>query len=91
MFTINRLGLPAMLRRCLRSTDIIESGRSSSRRLTGRVTRWRDGARMVQWVAASHLAAEKSCKRIMGHEQLWVLKSYLDQEEQTVEANRKTG
>jgi len=38
MFTINELGLPATLRRCLGSTNIIESGFSGTRGRTRRVT-----------------------------------------------------
>lgn len=93
MFTINRLGLPAKLCRCLGSTNIIENGHSSVRRPTGRVTNWQDGSMVLRWAAASHLAAEKNYKRIMGHEQLWVLKAKLDEEsdEQTLEAGRKVG
>jgi putative transposase len=90
MFTINRLGLPAKLCRCLGSTNIIENGHSSVRRPTGRVTNWRDGGMVLRWAAASHLAAEKNYKRIMGHEQLWMLKVALDKE-QALEASRKVG
>ena len=90
MFTINRLGLPAKLCRCLGSTNIIESGQSSVRRPTGRVTRWQDGAMVLRWAAASHLAAEKHYKRIMGHEQLWMLKVALDKEH-ALDASRKVG
>jgi transposase-like protein len=89
MFTINRLGLPAKLRRCLGTTNIIESGHSGSRRRSGRVTRWRDGGMVLRWAAASHLSAEKNYKRIMGHEQLWQLKAKLD--EPDVDVQRKVG
>jgi len=93
MFTINRLGLPATLCRCLGTTNIIENGHSSVRRSTGRVSRWRDGSMVLRWAAASHLAAEKKYRRITGHEQLWMLKAKLDPEdsEQTLEASRKVG
>ena len=43
IFTINRLGLPATLRRCLGSTNVIESPNSGIRQKTGRVTQWKDG------------------------------------------------
>lgn len=89
MFTINRLGLPAKLRRCLGTTNIIENGHSGSRRRSGRVTRWRDGQMVLRWAAASHLSAERNYKRIMGHEQLWQLKAKLD--EQDVDEKRKVG
>jgi transposase-like protein len=77
MFTINRLGLPKTLRRCLGSTNVIESPNSGIRRRTRRVTHWRNHAMVVRWVAASLLDMEKRFKRIMGYEQLWMLDAKL--------------
>ncbi len=77
MFTINRLGLPKTLRRCLGSTNVIESPNSGIRRRTRRVTHWRDHTMMVRWVATSLLDMEKQFKRIMGYEQLWMLDAKL--------------
>ncbi len=77
MFTINRLGLPKALRRCLGSTNVIESPNSGIRSRTGRVKRWRDHAMVVRWVAASLLDMEKRFKRIMGYQQLWMLDAKL--------------
>ena len=91
MFTINRLELPATLCRCLGTTNVIENGHAGSRRRSGRVTRWRDGGMVLRWAAASHLAAEKTYKRIMGHEQLWMLKAKLDTAQDVVEDKRKVG
>jgi transposase-like protein len=91
MFTINRLKLPAKLCRCLGSTNIIENAQSSVRRPTRRVTNWQDGSMVLRWAAASHLAAERNYRRIIGHEQLWILKVALEKSEQTLEANRKVG
>ncbi|UCD52006.1 MAG: transposase [Phycisphaerales bacterium] len=68
MFTINRLGSPKTLRRCLGSTNVIESPNSGIRRRTRRVTYWRDRRMVVRWVAASLLDMEKRFKRIMGYE-----------------------
>jgi transposase-like protein len=50
MFTIDRLGLPSKLRRCLGTTNLIDNGHSAARdrmrRLrTGRAARWRYGGR----------------------------------------------
>lgn len=42
-FTVNRLGLPASLRRCLGTTNVIESPNSTVRQKIGRVKRWGDG------------------------------------------------
>jgi len=77
MFTINRLGLPPELRRCLGSTNVIESPNSGVRRCTRRVKRWRDHSMVVRWVAASLLEIEKRFRRIMGYQQLWILEAKL--------------
>jgi putative transposase len=79
MFTINRLGLPSALRRCLGSTNVIESPNSGIRDRTRRVKRWRDGAMVIRWVAASLLNMEKRFRRIMGHQHLWILQAHLDE------------
>lgn len=81
LFTVNRLGLSASLRRCLTTTNIIESPHSGVRRRTGRVSRWRDGAMVLRWTAAAFLDAEKSFRRIMGYRDLWMLKAHLDTSE----------
>ena len=77
MFTINRLGLPKALRRCLGSTNVIESPNSGIRSRTRRVKRWRDHAMVVRWVATSLLDMEKRFRKIMGHQQLWMLDAKL--------------
>lgn len=77
MFTINRLGLPSALRRCLGSTNVIESPNSGIRSRTRRVKNWRDHSMVVRWVAASLMDMEKRFKRIMGYQQLWILEAKL--------------
>ena len=77
MFTINRLGLPSSLRRCLGTTNVIESPNGGIRSRTGRVKNWRDHAMVVRWVAAALLDTEKRFRRIMGHQQLWMLDAKL--------------
>jgi putative transposase len=77
MFTINALGLPKSLRRCLGSTNVIESPNSGVRTRTGRVKNWQDHGMVVRWVAASLLNMEKRFKRIMGYQQLWILDAKL--------------
>lgn len=77
-FTINRLGAPPSLWRCLATTNIIESPNAGVRLRTARVTRWQ-GADMVQrWVAAALLDAEKSFRKIMGYRDLWMLDAILN-------------
>ena len=77
MFTINALGLPKSLHRCLGSTNVIESPNSGVRTRTGRVKNWQDHGMVVRWVAASLLNVEKRFKRIMGYQQLWILDAKL--------------
>jgi transposase-like protein len=79
MFTINRLGLPPELRRCLGSTNVIESPNGGVRRCTRRIKRWRDHGMVVRWVAASLLEIEKRFRRIMGYQQLWILEAKLNE------------
>jgi len=80
-FTINSLGLPPMLRRCLATTNLIESSLSGVAGRTGRVTRWRDGAMTLRWAAAAALETEKNFRKIIGHRDLWMLKAALDEGE----------
>jgi len=92
-FTINAIGLPGKLRRCLATTNLIESPGAGVRLRTRRVCNWKDGKMVLRWAAAAYLATEKRFRRIMGFEQLWILKSYLDRDEHaaTVAATRKVG
>ena len=66
MFTVNRLGLPATLRRSLSTTNIIESSFGGSKSRTHRVKNWQDGSMVKRWAASSLLAAEKSFRRDHG-------------------------
>jgi transposase-like protein len=59
MFTINRLGLPPRLRKCLGTTNLIDSTHSSARQKTRRVTHWTNGAMALRWAAASFVETEK--------------------------------
>lgn len=77
IFTINRLGLPKALRRCLGTTNVIESPNSGIRSRTARVKNWQDQAMVVRWVAASLLDMEKRFRRVMGYQQLWMLEAKL--------------
>jgi len=90
MFTINRLGLPSKLRRCLGTTNLIDSGHSTIRAKSRRVSNWRDGAMVLRWAACAFLAVEAGFNRTMGYEQLWMLKASLD-EAREVEERQKTG
>ena len=80
-FTINRLGLPPKLRRCLATTNIVESPTSGVRLRTRRVTHWKNGSMVLRWAAAAYLETEKSFRKIIGHQELWTLKAALDRHE----------
>jgi putative transposase len=79
MFTINRLGLPSGLRRCLGTTNIIDNGHSAARDRMRRVKNWQSGSMALRWTAAAFDAASKGFRRIMGHEHLWMLKAALEE------------
>ncbi len=80
-FTVNTIGLPKSLRRCLSTTNIIESPHSGVRQKTRRVTRWKDQSMALRWAASAMLATEKNFRRIMGYEHLWILDAYLKEPE----------
>ena len=90
MFTINRLGLPPRLRKCLGSTNLIDSTHSGVRQKTRRVTNWKNGAMALRWAAASFVETQKSYRRIIGYDQLWMLRAHLDDHEPVAEM-RKAG
>jgi len=65
-FTVNRLSLSVSLRRCLATTNIVESPTSGVRLRTRRVTNWQNGEMVLRWAAAALLETEKSFRKIMG-------------------------
>ena len=77
-FTLNALGVPPSLHRCLATTNIIESPQSGVRMRTRRVCRWRDGGMVKRWMASAFLATEKSFRKMMGYRDLWALEAILD-------------
>jgi len=79
MFTANRLGLSPALRRCLTSTNLIESPHSGVRLRTRRICRWRDGRMVRRWAAAAFLITEKNFRKIQDYRDLWMLKAVLEE------------
>jgi transposase-like protein len=71
--TVVRLGLAGAVRRTLATTNPIESALSVTRRVTARVTRWRDGDMRRRWCVAGLLHAESKFRRIKGHRALPLL------------------
>ena len=66
MFTITELGITGEIARCLATTNVIESPNSEVRRVSSRVTNYKDAEMALRWTAASFLQAEKSFKNLGG-------------------------
>ena len=49
------------------------------------MTNWKNGAMALRWAAASFIETEKSYRRIVGFDQLWMLKAHLDDREPVAE------
>lgn len=88
-FTINRLGLPPSLHRCLGTTNLIESPQSGVRKRTGNVSRWRDGEMVLRWMAGAYLLTEKSFRKVAGYENLWTLAAALGRQKKSVTLEEK--
>jgi putative transposase len=68
--TVVRLKLPERLRSTLATTNPIESAFHTTRLLTGRVKRWRDGDMKLRWCTAGLLRAEQRFRRIKGYREI---------------------
>ena len=75
--------MSAKLRRCLGTTNIVESPTSGVRLRTRRVTNWKNGQMVLRWAATAYLETEKSFRRIIGYQELWILKAALDRDDVT--------
>ena len=73
MFTITELGITGELARCLATTNVIESPNSVVRRVSGRVTNYKDAEMALRWTAAGFIEAEKSFKKLRGYADLGIL------------------
>jgi putative transposase len=76
--TVVKLGLPGLLRKTLATTNPIESALSVTRRVTARVTRWRDGDMRRRWCVAGLLRAESKFYRVKGHRSMPALLEALE-------------
>lgn len=85
MFTVNRLGLPPSLARCLVTTNIIESPHSGVRLRTRRVCHWQNGQMVLRWAASALLMTEQSFRKIMGYRDLWTLNAALGRNQPSIE------
>lgn len=93
LFTVNRLPLPGSVRRSLVTTNVIDATHSGVRQRTRRVTNWQSGSMALRWAAAAFVETEKNYRRIMGHQQLWILKAHLDEstDMEILDHQRKVG
>ncbi len=76
-FTLNRLGVPPSLHRCLATPNLVESPQAGVRMRTRRVCRWWDAAMVKRWVAAAFLATEQNFRRLRGYQDLWMYEAIL--------------
>jgi putative transposase len=77
MLTVNRLGLPAQLRRSLACTNGIENMMGTVRRVCRNVKRWQNTDMALRWTAAGMMEAAKGFRRLKAHKQLPILKAAL--------------
>jgi putative transposase len=75
--TVHRLGVGAVLRRKLATTNPIESCLSTVQRVARNVKRWREGNQPLRWTATGLLEAEKKFRRIKGYQEILLLKERL--------------
>jgi transposase-like protein len=76
--TVLRLGVGALLRRKLATTNPIESCLSTVQRVARNVKRWREGDQPLRWTAAGLLEAERKFRRIKGYQEILLLKERLN-------------
>ena len=66
MFTIDDLGLPPMLKRCLGTTNIIDNSHPEARQKIYRVTNWQSGDMAVRWTASALVSSSKNFRKVLG-------------------------
>jgi len=76
--TVHRLGVGAVLRRKLATTNPIESCLSTVQQVARNVKRWREGDQPLRWTATGLLEAEKRFRRIKGYQGIMLLKERLN-------------
>ena len=77
ILTVNRLGLPAELRRSLACTNIIENMNGTTRRVCRNVKHWRDASMALRWTGAAMQEAAKGFRRLKAYRQLPLLRDAL--------------
>ena len=77
ILTVNRLGLPAELRRSLACTNIIENMNGTIRQVTRNVKHWQDASMALRWTGAAMQEAAKGFRRLKAYRQLSFLRAAL--------------
>jgi transposase-like protein len=77
ILTVNRLKLPAQLRRSLACTNSIENVMGTVRRVCRNVKRWRNAGMALRWTAAGMMEAAKGFRRLKAYRHLPILKTAL--------------
>src|SRR5271167_67900 len=77
ILTVNRLGLPAQLRRSLACTNSIENMMGTVRRVCRNVKRWQNVDMALRWTAAGILEAAKGFRRLKAYKHLPALRAAL--------------
>lgn len=59
----------------------------------GRVRNWQSGTMALRWSSCALEAASKQFRKVMGHQQLWMLKAHLDElaKEEKLEQMKRAG
>ena len=76
--TVHRLGVGALLRKTLASTNPIESCLSTVERVARNVKRWREGEQTLRWTATGLLEAQEKFRRVKGYRELEILQRKLN-------------
>ena len=77
ILTVNRLGLPAELRRALACTNIIENMNGTIRQVCHNVKWWQDASMALRWTSAAMLEAANGFRRLKACKQLPDLRAAL--------------
>jgi transposase-like protein len=86
LLTVNKLKLPASLKKLFGSTNMIESCYSLTGDLCRNVKRWRGEGMAKRWAGAMLLETEKRFYRIRGHREMPMLAAMLKRNVDTTEA-----
>jgi len=86
LLTVNKLQLPALLKKLFDHTNLIESSFSLTEDLCHNVKRWRNANMAWRWAGTVLLEAEKRFHRIKGYREMPILLNKLEQLVDTQEA-----